>query len=64
MPKPLSRRNLIIKLKSLGFFGPFSGGKHEYMERNGLNIVIPNPHKKDISGELVQRIFRQIETRT
>ncbi|MBI3632679.1 MAG: type II toxin-antitoxin system HicA family toxin [Candidatus Vogelbacteria bacterium] len=61
MLKPLSRRELIRQLKNLGFRGPFSGGKHEYMERDGLNITIPNPHKKDISGKLVQIIFKQIK---
>ena len=59
MPRPLSRRELVRKLKACGFFGPFSGGKHEYMRREGLNIVIPNPHQGDISGQLISRLIKQ-----
>jgi len=31
MLKPLSRKELIRKFKVLGYSGPFSGGKHQFM---------------------------------
>jgi len=33
MPSSISRRELIKKLKALGFTGPFSGGKHQFMKK-------------------------------
>ena len=57
---PISRKNLISKLKGLGFNGPYSGGRHQFMVKEALKIRIPNPHKaKDISDALVNEILRQ-----
>ena len=55
----ISRRDLIYFLKQLGFNGPYSGGKHQYMIRDELKLTIPNPHKGDISVGLLNRILRQ-----
>jgi hypothetical protein len=46
-------------LRSLGFEGPFSGGKHPFMIMDSRTIVIPNPHKGEIGKELLARILRQ-----
>lgn len=59
--KPLSRRELVRKFLALGFQGPFSGGKHQFMKRGSLKCRIPNPHAGDISVELLRRILRQAE---
>ena len=59
MLNPISRRELIRRLRILGLSGPFPGGKHEYMRRNQLRIPIPNPHRGDISIDLQKRILRQ-----
>jgi predicted RNA binding protein YcfA (HicA-like mRNA interferase family) len=56
---PISWLDLVKKLRKLGFDGPFQGGKHPYMIRNGLVLTIPNPHKKEISPALLTRILRQ-----
>ena len=56
---PVSRRELVRKLKSLGFEGPFPGGKHQWMRRNGLRLTIPNPHQGTIDSALIRRILRQ-----
>jgi len=51
MPKinPISRKELISKLKALGFEGPFRATKHQYMIKEKHKIFIPNPHGgKDI----------------
>jgi predicted RNA binding protein YcfA (HicA-like mRNA interferase family) len=59
MPSAISRRELIRKFKQLGFDGPFSGGRHQFMKKSNLKVRIPNPHKGDISLGLVKEILRQ-----
>jgi hypothetical protein len=38
----------------LGFEGPFSGKKHEYMRKGNIRIIIPNPHGQDIGPVLIR----------
>ena len=46
---PISRKELISKLKKFGFDGPFRATKHQYMIKGKHKIFIPNPHGgKDI----------------
>ena len=57
---PTSRRDLIRKFKRLGFTGPFSGGRHQFMMKGELKARIPNPHKsRDISDSLINEVIRQ-----
>lgn len=56
---PLKHRDLVNNLRSLGFEGPFSGGKHPYMVKGDLVLTIPNPHRKDIGRNLLTRILKQ-----
>ena len=56
---PVSRRELMRKLRGLGFEGPFPGGKHEWMRLDGLRLTIPNPHAGAIDPGLIRRILRQ-----
>jgi predicted RNA binding protein YcfA (HicA-like mRNA interferase family) len=56
---PVSRRDLVRKLKRLGFEGLFAGGKHQWMRREGLRLTIPNPHGGLIDPGLIRRILRQ-----
>lgn len=56
---PVSRRELIRKLKVLGFEGPFPGGKHQWMRRGGLRLTIANPHGGEIDPGLIRRILHQ-----
>lgn len=56
---PVSRRELIRLLRRVGFEGPFEGGRHAFMVRRELTLVIPNPHKGDISRDLLRRLLRQ-----
>jgi predicted RNA binding protein YcfA (HicA-like mRNA interferase family) len=58
---PVSRRELVRKLKGLGFEGPFPGGKHQWMRRGGLRLTIPNPHGGALDPGLIRRILRQAE---
>ena len=60
MVKNISRRELIKKFRNLGFIGPFSGGKHQFMIRNKQKIRVPNPHDTgDIDVSLLKEILRQ-----
>jgi predicted RNA binding protein YcfA (HicA-like mRNA interferase family) len=56
---PVSRRVLIRTLQNLGFEGPYSGGKHQFMIRRESTTRVPNPHTGDIGRELLARILRQ-----
>ncbi len=60
MPNAISRKELIRKFKALGYSGPFSGGKHQFMIKGTRKIRIPNPHGSgDINISLVKEIIRQ-----
>jgi predicted RNA binding protein YcfA (HicA-like mRNA interferase family) len=56
---PVKRRELVAALRRLGFIGPFSGGKHEFMYRGSISVALPNPHQSDIGRELLARVLRQ-----
>ena len=56
---PIKRKELIHYLRRLGFEGPFSGGRHQLMQRGDITLRIPNPHQDDIGRELLSRVLRQ-----
>jgi hypothetical protein len=56
---PVSRRELIAARRRLGFQGPFSGGRHQFMQRGNVSVTLPNPHQADIGRELLARTLRQ-----
>lgn len=58
----ISRTELIKKLRKLGFSGPLSGGKHQFMINGALKLRIPNPHgNNEIGIALLKEILRQAE---
>ncbi len=59
MVAPIPRKDLIRKFRALGYSGPFSGGKHQFMIKGSQKIRIPNPHAGDISASLVKEVLRQ-----
>ena len=61
MPRfgPIKRRELIQYLRGFGFTGPFSGGKHEFMQKRSLALTIPNPHGRDIGPKLLSKLLKQ-----
>ncbi len=61
MPRltPVKWRDLVRRLRALGFEGPFAGGKHMYMVKGDLVLTIPNPHRREIGVDLLRRILRQ-----
>lgn len=56
---PISRRNLINTLRRAGFEGPFAGGRHGFMLKGDLSLVLPNPHRSEIGRDLLARLLRQ-----
>ena len=56
---PVSHRELVKGLKTFGFEGPYSGGKHLFMIKGALRLTLPNPHKQTISADLLMRVLRQ-----
>jgi predicted RNA binding protein YcfA (HicA-like mRNA interferase family) len=61
MPKisPITVKELIRKLKDFGFEGPFPGGKLQYMLKDEIRLSLPNPHRNEISIDLLIRILKQ-----
>ena len=47
---PVSHREFIRRLTSLGFDGPFSGGRR---------LTLPNPHRSDIGVALLARLLTE-----
>ncbi|GBD97997.1 YcfA-like protein [bacterium BMS3Abin07] len=60
MPSNISRKELVRKFRSLGYLGPLSGKRHQFMIKGRKKIRIPNPHGSgDIHISLVKEILRQ-----
>jgi len=53
--RPVSFSELVRKLKSLDFEGPFSGGKHLFMIKGDARLTISNPHRQDIGVDLLKK---------
>ena len=58
---PIKRKDLIYNLRRLGFEGPFSGKRHEFMRRGRIKVYIPNPHEGEISRGLLVKLLREAE---
>lgn len=60
MPGSIYRQELIRKFRALGYSGPFSGKRHQFMQMGRQKIRIPNPHGgQDIGMGLLAEILRQ-----
>ncbi|MBM4277430.1 MAG: type II toxin-antitoxin system HicA family toxin [Deltaproteobacteria bacterium] len=57
MSTAISRKDLVRKFRSLGYAGPISGGKHQFMIKGKQKIRIPNPHVSDIGVGLLKEIL-------
>ena len=47
------------RLRTLGFDGPYAGGRHPQMQREDVTVIIPNRHEGDIGIGLLTRLLRQ-----
>ena len=61
---PVSWNELIRKMHALGFEGPYTGkGPHPLMRKGAIRVMVPNPHRADISVDLIKKVLRQGEIR-
>lgn len=65
MPKlsPVSWKELVNRLRKLGFEGPYQGGKHPFMVRGDIALAIPNAPRGVIGVDLLQRILKRANIR-
>jgi len=56
---PVKRKDFVAALKRAGFEGPFAGGRHEFLVKGELRLILPNPHQSEIGKDLLARILRQ-----
>jgi predicted RNA binding protein YcfA (HicA-like mRNA interferase family) len=57
---PVSRSELIRRLKLLGWEGPVSGSKHQFMVKGPVQLTIPNPHAGgEIGVNLLKLILKE-----
>ena len=56
---PVSWRELVKRLRELGFEGPYAGGHHPQMWREDVTVIIPNQHEGDIGVGFLRYILRQ-----
>jgi predicted RNA binding protein YcfA (HicA-like mRNA interferase family) len=56
---PITRRELIKRLRNLGWDGPFPGGKHQFVVKGAMKLPIPNPHGGVLSVGMVSEILKE-----
>jgi hypothetical protein len=58
--RPLKRREFVRKLRALGFNGPFSGTRHQFMILGQHRQTIPS--NSEFSVPQVRMLLRQVES--
>jgi hypothetical protein len=58
--RPLKRREFVRKLRALGFDGPFSGTRHQFMILGQNRQTIPS--NSEFSVPQVRMLLRQVES--
>jgi hypothetical protein len=54
---PVSRRDLIKRLRMLEWSGPYPGSRHPHMVKGRIQLTIPNPHRGVIGVNLLKIIL-------
>lgn len=57
--KPCKRRRFIRKVRALGFDGPYSGSRHQYLVFEGHRLTIPS--NREYSVPQLRMMIRQVE---
>jgi predicted RNA binding protein YcfA (HicA-like mRNA interferase family) len=55
----IKRADPIRYLRQAGFAAPRAGGRHQFMLKDSRKLILPNPHRSDISSSLLARLLRQ-----
>lgn len=56
---PCKRREFVRKLLALGFQGPFSGARHQFLRYNGHRLTLP--HDEEYSVPQIKFLLREVE---
>lgn len=56
---PVSRSDLVSRLRALGWQGPINGRKHQHMVKGHVQLTIPNPHRKEIGVNLLKIVLKE-----
>jgi predicted RNA binding protein YcfA (HicA-like mRNA interferase family) len=56
---PISRSDLVKRLRTFGWQGPFAGKKHPHMVKGNVQLTIPNPHAGEIGVNLLKIILKE-----
>ena len=56
---PIKRTDLIFYSRRAGFAAPQRGVRHQYMVKGQEHVILPNPHRSDISKGLLAELLRQ-----
>lgn len=56
---PCKRRDFIKKLRRLGFDGPFSGTRHQFMVFNDNRLTIPSNNEYSVAQ--LRMMIREVE---
>ena len=59
--KVISRKELIRKLRELGFEGPKKTGAHLFMHKGSMYMRMPGTEQPEISVGLQQALLHQLE---
>ena len=57
---PCKRREFLRKLKGLGFEGPYSGSRHQFLVHGHNRLAIPT--NEEYSVPQLRMILREVET--
>ncbi|MFZ2362123.1 MAG: type II toxin-antitoxin system HicA family toxin [Anaerolineae bacterium] len=64
--QPCKRRDFIVRLRALGFDGPFSGTRHQFLVYNQRRLTVPSnaeysvPQLRMLLREVAEIIGREI----
>ena len=56
---PVSRLELIKRMRALDWEGPIAGTKHQHMVKGDIQVTIPNPHRRDIGVNLLKILLKE-----
>ena len=60
--KPIRRRELIGKLRRLGFEAREAGGRHFFMRYGSYTLTLPS--NKEYSGDQIKTLLREVQSGT
>lgn len=56
---PLPQKEILRRFRRLGWDGPVYKGDHPFMQKGDHLVKMPNPHRSEVSPDLISKILRQ-----